>query len=200
MKPPFKQDPAIIAHRKSDHPIEPLILNRWSPRSLLDEPLSQEEIDPLFEAARFAPSCYNEQPWFFLYGKKGSDTWKTLFDLLVPFNQSWCQKAPLLGAILGRTHFAKSGKPSPSFALDTGAAWENMCLEGTSRGLLVHGMGGFDYERGKVALKVPDTHQLLAMFAIGKRGAKELLSPELQAREIPGERKKVSEFTKEGTF
>lgn len=192
--------PEIEKHRKSDAPIHPLLLNRWSPRSILDEPLPQEVIDSLFEAARFAPSCYNEQPWCFLYGKKGTPHWKLFFDLLVPFNQAWCEKAPILGAVLGRTHFEKNGKPSITFAFDTGAAWENLCLEGTSRGLVVHGMGGFNYEGAAQVLKVPSTHQVLAMFAIGKKGPKELLPADLQAKEIPGDRKKRGEFVKEGTF
>ena len=196
----MKEDPAIQNTRKPDHPIHPLILNRWSPRAMTGEAISDGEILSLFEAARWAPSCYNEQPWRFLYAKRETPHWPKFFNLLVDFNKEWCKNAALLGLVVSRKTFERNGKPSATHSLDAGAAWENLSLEGTSRGLVVHGMGGFDYQKAKDGLKVPDEYEVLAMFAVGKRAPKEALPDELQKREAPAERKKIGEFVFEGGF
>lgn len=182
--------------RTPQHPIHPLILRRWSPRAMTGEPLSNEELCSLFEAARWAPSSFNEQPWRFLYALRGSSGFQRLFSLLVPFNQAWTAQAAILGIITSRSTFAKTGKPSPSHALDTGAAWENVCLEGAHRGLVVHGMSGFDYAKAKEEFQIQDPYTIQAMFAIGKQASLETLSTELQSREFPStERKTISEIT-----
>lgn len=188
--------PEIKQHRKADYPIHPLLLNRWSPRSMTGEPLSDEELLPLFEAARWAPSSYNAQPWRFLYGKKETPYWARFFDLLVDFNKQWCSQAAVLGIILSRKTFEQTGKPSRTHALDAGAAWQNICLEGTHRGLVVHGMEGFNYPKAQAL--VPPEFEVLAMFAVGKRAEKSRLSQELQAKEVPSQRKKLAEFVFEG--
>jgi nitroreductase len=179
--------------RKADHPINPLILNRWSPRAMTGEKLEEIEILSLFEAARWAPSSYNKQPWRFLYAKRETPHFKKFFDLLVEFNQGWCHRAALLGVIL-------SEQISTTAMLDTGAAWENLALEGATRGLVVHGMEGFDYEKARQALKIPENVDVLAMFAVGKKAGLEVLSPELQKRELPSTRKPIAEFAFEGQF
>ncbi|MBU6382904.1 MAG: nitroreductase family protein [Verrucomicrobia bacterium] len=184
--------------RKPDHPIQPLILNRWSPRSMSGEPIPNETIEALFEAARWAPSSYNNQPWRFLYGKKGSPHFPLFFDLLTDFNKLWCEKAALLGVIASEKIFEKTKKPSITHAFDTGAAWENLALEGNARNLVVHGMQGFDYEKARASLKIPDAFEVLAMFAVGKPAPKETLPEDLLKRETPSTRKKVSEITFEG--
>lgn len=186
--------------RKADHSIHPLLLNRWSPRAMTGEPITQEELMSLFEAARWAPSSYNNQPWRFLYAKKGTPHFDTFFDLLVEFNKSWCKKAAVLGVVLSEKIFEKTKKPSITHALDTGAAWENLALEGNGRNLVVHGMQGFDYVKAKTVLNVPDEFEVLAMFAVGKPAPKETLSKELQEKEAPSSRKTVSEFVFEGSF
>jgi len=187
--------------RKTEYPIHPLIAERWSPRSMTGESLSDKELFSLFEAARWAPSSFNSQPWRFLYGKRETTDFSRLEELLVPFNKEWCKNAAVLGLTTARINFEKTGKPSPSHALDTGAAWENMCLQGTHLGLVVHGMSGFDYEKARQVLRIPATHEILAMFAIGKRAPKENLSPELQKKEAPStERKPVSQFATSGIF
>lgn len=196
----MKEDPAIHQTRKPDHPIHPLILNRWSPRAMTGEPLPEVEILSLFEAARWAPSCYNDQPWRFLYAKRETPHWPKFFNLLVDFNKQWCQKAALLGLVVSRKTFERNNKPSATHSLDAGAAWENLSLEGTSRGLVVHGMGGFDYEKARQDLKVPEEYEVLAMFAVGKRAPKESLPEELMKREAPADRKKIGEFVFEGEF
>lgn len=183
--------------RKPDHPIHPLILNRWSPRAMTGEPLSDAELFPLFEAARWAPSSYNAQPWRILYVKRDTPHWDRLFQLLIDFNKQWCSKAAVLGLFFSRTTFETNNKSSHTHSFDAGAAWENLCLEGTSRGLVVHGMEGFDYEKAK--LLIPNGYEVHAMFAIGKKASKSSLPAELQQREAPSIRKKISEFAFEGS-
>lgn len=164
------------------------------------ESISEEELMSLFEAARFAPSASNLQPWRFLYAKRDTPYWATFFDLLVGFNQAWCQKAALLCVIVSCKILEKTKTPSPTYAFDAGAAWENFALEGTARNLVVHGMAGFDYLKAKEVLQVPDHYAVLAMCAVGKRAPQETLPEELQKREVPSSRKKVTEFAFEGLF
>lgn len=186
--------------RKSDYPIHPMILNRHSPRAMTGETLSDEEIFSLFEAARWAPSSYNEQPWRFLYAKRETAHWPLFFELLIDFNKEWCANAALLGVILSCTAFERNHAPSPTHSLDAGAAWENLALEGTQRGFVVHGMQGFNYQKAREILQIPDLYQIHAMFAVGKRAPKETLSEALQKKEVLSQRKKISEFAFEGKF
>lgn len=186
--------------RKTRYQVHPLILNRWSPRSMTGEAMSDEEIFSLFEAARWAPSAYNGQPWRFLYAKRETPSWDIFFNLLVDFNKQWCKNGAVLGLSISRKTFEKNEKPAPTHAFDTGAAWENLCLEGTYRGYVVHGMQGFDYERARSELSIPDTYEVLAMFALGKRAPKSALPLALQEKEAPSERKAIQEFVFEGKF
>lgn len=186
--------------RTADHPIHPLILNRWSPRAMTGEPIEDEELMSLFEAARWAPSSYNNQPWRFVYAKKESVHFATLYNLLVDFNKQWCAKAAVLGVIIGAKNFEKTGKASKTYAMDTGAAWENLALQAWSQGLFAHGMQGFNYEEAKKILQVPEDYDVLAMFAVGKMAPKSTLPKELEEKEFPSLRKPVSEFAFEGVF
>ena len=187
-------------NRKADYPILPLILNRWSPRAMSGEELKHDEVMSLFEAARWAPSSYNNQPWRFIYARRNTPHWDKLFNLLIDFNKSWCEKAALLGLICSLSVFEKNKKPSKTHSLDAGAAWENLALETSHRGWVAHGMEGFDYDKAKIDLKIPAEYEVLAMFAVGKKGRKEDLSEELQKKEMPSDRKKLSEFVFEGQF
>ncbi len=196
----MKLDPEIAQNRKADHPIDPLILNRWSPRSMTGETLSDEEIMSLFEAARFAPSSYNGQPWHFLYAKRETAQWPLFFNLMIEFNQSWTKNAALLILVISAKNFAHNNKPSRTHSFDTGAAWMSLALEASSRGLVAHGMEGFDYVRAQKDLEIPDNYQVEAMVAIGKRAPKEKLPQDLQERETPSPRKPVKEFIRMGKF
>ena len=189
-----------MQERKADHPIHPLILNRWSPRAMTGEKISEEIWQSLLEAARFAPSCYNEQPWRFIYAVSGTAAFDQFLATLVEFNQTWASKAGILCVVASRKTFEKTQKPSVTHAFDAGAAWENLALEGSNRGLVVHGMGGFDYAKARIATKIPEDFELLMMFAVGKRAPKESLPPDLQKKESPSDRKPISEFAFEGTF
>lgn len=186
--------------RQPDYPIHELILNRWSPRAMSGEGLTDEELMPLFEAARWAPSSYNAQPWRFILAKRETEHWSRLFELLVPFNQSWAKNAGALALIISHKIFEHNGKPSDTHSFDTGAAWENLALEGSAQGLVIHGMQGFDYEKAKTNCKIPEDYQVEAMIAIGKPGSKKDLDPETQKKETPSNRKPLSELLFHGVF
>jgi nitroreductase len=186
--------------RKADHPIESLFVERWSPRAMSGEPLSDGEILTLFEAARWAPSTYNEQEWRFLYARRETPQWPLLFDLLVEGNQAWCKNAALLCVIVAHKVFAKNGKPNPVHLFDVGAAFENLALQGTAMGLVVHGMQGFDFDKARTALHVPDDYAVAAMFAAGRPAPVDVLPEQLREREKPTGRKPVEEFICEGAF
>jgi nitroreductase len=187
-------------NRKADRAIDKIFLDRWSPRAMTGEPISQEELLTLFEAARWAPSSYNGQPWRMLYARRGTKHWQTFFDLLVEFNQSWVKTAGALVLFISRTHFDFNGEPSVTHSFDTGAAWENLALQGWLKGLVVHGMQGFDYERARTALNIPEGFQVEAMCAIGKPADPATLSEDLRAKEAPSERRKLEETICEGPF
>src|SRR3989338_7647285 len=186
--------------RKPEHKINPLILSRWSPRSMTGEEISDEELMSLFEAARWAPSSYNNQPWRFIYAKRNTNHWGRLFSLMVEFNQSWTKNAAVLVAVISKKIFDHNNQPSVTHSFDTGAAWENLALQAESMGLVTHGMQGFDYEKAKKELEIPEDYSVEAMVAIGKRGRKEDLPKEMQEREIPSERKPLKDIIMEGKF
>ena len=116
-------------NRNSNHKINPLFINRWSPRSMTGDSLDDETLMSLFEAARWAPSSYNNQPWRFLYAKKGTPNWNVFFNLLVEGNKIWAKNAAVLVVIISRKNFEHNGKPSITHQFDAGAAWENLALE-----------------------------------------------------------------------
>lgn len=186
--------------RKADYPISSFILNRWSPRAMSGEPITKDELFTLFEAARWAPSCYNNQPWIFIYGMQGTEAWKTLHALQVPFNQEWTQKSSALVLVVSKNNFYHNDKPAVTHSFDTGAAWMALALEGHMKGLVVHGMQGFDYEKAKTKLHIPRDYTVEAMIAIGRPAPKETLSPELQAKEVLSTRRPVTDFVMEGAF
>jgi nitroreductase len=184
--------------RNVDHDCNDLFPNRWSPRSMSGESLSDKEINSLFEAARWAPSCMNSQPWRFFYARKNTPDWETYFNLLKPGNKLWCVSAGVLIVMAARKTLGE--KASPTFAFDTGAAWENLALQANIMGLVCHGMAGFDYAAAKTELNLTDDYEVLAMAAIGKPGKKENLPEALREREKPSDRISLEEFVVEGTF
>ena len=198
MEHPFKEE--IAQSRQSEYPINPLILNRWSPRSMTGEEMGDDELMPLFEAARWAPSSYNNQPWRFLYARRNTANWPLFYDLMVEFNKEWTKNAAALVVVVSASLFDHNQKPCRTHSFDTGAAWMAMAIEGASRGYVVHGMEGFDYQKAKLALGIPDDHQVEAMVAIGKRAPISALPPELQKKEKPSPRKSIDEIAIEGKF
>ncbi len=190
----------VRKQRKTNYDIHPLILNRWSPRSMNGEELSDDELMPLFEAARWAPSSYNAQLWRFVYAKRQTKFWDTFVDLLLEGNRAWAQQAAVLVVVTSRKLFERNDKPAATYAFDAGTAWENLALEGTRRGLVVHGMQGFDYEKARRELYVPENYEVLAMIAIGKRAPKESLPSHLQEMECPNDRRPLDEIIVAGCF
>ena len=196
----MSQLPDPLEHRKADWPIEPIFLKRWSPRAMTGESLRDDELMTLFEAARWAPSTYNEQEWRFLYARRDSAHWQTFFDLLAEANQVWCKRAAALVVVLSHKVFTRNGKPNPVHTFDSGSAFENLALQGGAMGLVVHGMAGFDRDRARSALKVPHDYDVEAMIALGRPGTPRDLPEELQKIEKPSGRKKVNEIAREGPF
>ena len=186
--------------REPDRPIEPLLLRRWSPRAMSGQPIAEEELLTLFEAARWAPSTYNEQEWRFLYARRETSHWSVFLDLLVEGNRVWCQRAAMLAVILAHRVFERNGKPNPVHLFDCGNAFENLALQGTAMGLVVHGMQGFDFDRARSVLGVPEDYAVVAMFAVGRPGDPALLPEPLREREVPSGRRPVREFIREGAF
>ena len=186
--------------RKSTFPINPLILNRWSPRAMTGEDLDNEEIMSLFEAARWAPSSYNNQPWRFIYAKRNTEHWERMFSLLAEGNKSWAKNSALLVVVISRKNFEFNEKPARTHQFDTGSAWENLALEAFSRGLVAHGMQGFNYDKARIDLIIPDDFEVMAMIAIGKKGSREGLPPELQEKEKLTDRKPLKDIIMEGLY
>ncbi|MBI5388765.1 nitroreductase family protein [Candidatus Woesearchaeota archaeon] len=189
-----------INQRAVEHNIDPLFAERWSPRAMNGDFITDEQLSTLFEAARWAPSSYNEQPWRFLYAKRGTKNWDTFFGLMGEFNQSWTNNAAVLVVIVSKKTFTHNTSQNVVHSFDAGAAWENLALQATRMGLVTHGMAGFDYEKARKELKVPEDFTIDAMVAIGKHGKKDMLPKEMQEREFPSDRKKVSEIAWEGGF
>jgi nitroreductase len=186
--------------RKADYPIEPLLLDRWSPRAMSGEAISIEELMILFEAARWAPSSFNAQQWRALYAKRDTSHWQTFFDLLVDANKVWAKDAGVLVVFISRKNFDHNNEPSITHSYDAGAAWENFALQGFRQGLVVHGMEGFDYQRARQELRIPEEFDVLAMAAVGRPGSKDSLPEKLRARESPNDRRKLSDSVFEGPF
>jgi nitroreductase len=186
--------------RTADRPIQPIFLRRWSPRAMSGAAVSADDLATVFEAARWAPSTYNEQEWRFLYAHREGAHWQTFFDLLGEGNRAWCHRAGVLVVVLSHMVFARSGKPNRVHTFDAGAAFENLALQGCSMGLVVHGMMGFDYDRAKTALAVPDDYAVEAMVAIGHPGDPADLPEALRKIETPSQRKPVGELAHEGKF
>jgi nitroreductase len=186
--------------RKPDFEIERLLVDRWSPRAMSGEGISHDELMRLFEAARWAPSSFNAQQWRALYAHRNSAHWPVFLGLLVEGNKAWAKSAGVLVVFISRKTFEHNGEPSVTHSYDTGAAWENFALQGFRQGLVVHGMEGFDYERARAELRIPEEFQVEAMAAVGRPGAKESLPPKLQERESPNDRRKLTESIREGPF
>jgi nitroreductase len=165
------------------------------------EPLSEDEFLPLFEAARWAPSAFNNQHWRFVYATREDEEWDTFVDLLNEANQAWATEAGVLVAIFSKTTFEHNGEAAATRSFDTGAAFQNLALEGSRRGLAVHPMAGFDWGGAHEALGVPEEEfDVEAMVAIGERADPETLPEDLREREQPSGRKDFDEVVRRGSF
>ena len=186
--------------RHADHPVLPLFLERWSPRAYDPRPIDDDTLMSLFEAARWAPSGFNVQPWLFVYAKRDDAHWDAFFSALIPFNQSWVKNASVLMYVLSDPVMELDGKrePSHSHSFDAGAAWMALALQATNMGLAAHGMTGVDFEAAGKAVNAPDGFRVEAAIAVGYPGDKSVLPEELQAREVKSGRKPLSEIVHHG--
>jgi len=180
--------------------IDSQFLDRWSPRAFDPTPLSDEQLAALFEAARWAPSCYNDQPWLFLYAVTAEDRAR-FAEALLPANQLWTARAPLLLFVLCRRRFAHNSQENRHAPFDAGAAWLSLALQARKLGLHAHAMAGFSRQKAYEILGVPtEDYDIMAAVAVGRRGAAELLPADVAAREKPSERKPLAEVAKEGKY
>jgi nitroreductase len=190
--------------RRPDHDIDPLFTARWSPRAFDGSVIGEGEINSLFEAARWAPSAFNVQPWRFHYARRGTPQWEPFLAGLIPFNRSWAQNASLLIYVLSDTLApAKAGAEptlSHSHSFDAGAAWAQLALQAVRMGLFAHGMTGFDVEEVRRTLNAPARFRIEAAIAVGRVGDKAILPESLQAREEPSSRRPIADFVLEGAF
>ncbi|HPD57659.1 MAG TPA: nitroreductase family protein [Smithellaceae bacterium] len=185
--------------RKPEYDVDEIFLNRWSPRAMSGEEIEEKVLFQLFEAARWAPSSNNNQPWRFIYARRNTKHWDTFFDLLAEGNKNWAHNAAVLLVVVSKTTF-DNNKHARTHSFDAGAAWENFALQGSLLGLVVHGMQGFDYDEAKKVLEIPDDYQVEAMIAVGRPGRKEDLPDYQQEREFPSSRKSIVEIAMEGVF
>jgi nitroreductase len=185
--------------RIADHEVHPQFVERWSPRAMSGEPLTHAEMRSLFEAARWAPSSGNGQPWRFAYALAKTPAFETFFDLLVESNRVWCARAGALVVLASRA-VRDTGASVRTHALDAGAAWMSMALQGQHMGLVVHGMAGFDYDRAHAVLGAPDAFVIQAMIALGRPGNVDDLPEKLRAREVKSGRDPIDAFVAEGSF
>lgn len=190
--------------RQTAHPINPVFTQRWSPRAFSGEALSQEQVLTLLEAARWAPSASNVQPWHFVYALRGTSGWQPIFDSLVPANQTWAAHAGAIVVVTSAKERATQAQgelvPNPWHAFDAGAAWMSLALQASLSGLAAHAMGGFDSDKLRQAIGVPASHAIHAVVVVGKQGDKASLPEALQARELPSDRKPLAEVVSEGRF
>ena len=190
----------VHTYRRADHPIDVLFLERWSPRAMSGEPVTPAELLRLFEAARWAPSSYNEQPWRLLYARRDTPAWPLFFELLVDANKAWTHRAGVLLLIVSKRTFAHGGQANPVHIYDAGAAWMSLALQAVHEGLVVHGMAGFDRDRAREVLRIPEDFGIGAMAAIGRPGRVADLPTAMQSREVPSGRRPLAETAFEGMF
>lgn len=174
--------------------LEP-ILHRWSPRAFADREVPSADLKKAFEAARWAASSFNEQPWRFLVGRRGDATYAKILEALVPFNQGWARSAPVLILSVARRHFTKNGEINRHSWHDTGAAMANLAAQATALGLHTHSMAGLDHDKAKALFHIPDDFETVAVTALGYLGDAETLPEELRkTEEQPRQRKDLKEM------
>jgi len=185
-------------------PIADLIAHRWSPRAIdPDQPVRREQLVALLEAARWAPSCFGDQPWRYLVWDRFRDVsrWQQAFECLAEGNQVWAKNAPLLMLSIVAPNFGHNNQPNRWAQYDTGAASENLCLQATALGLVAHQMGGFDSDQAKARFNIPADYTCMAMIAVGHPALAEGLPDALRHKELATrERKPLSQIVFEGSW
>jgi nitroreductase len=189
--------------RQPDHAVAPEFPARWSPRAFTDRVVSEAEVMSLLEAARWAPSASNNQPWRLVWARRGEDGFAAIRDALSGINPVWAGKAGVLFVVASKdtvTNRDGAEVANRTAGFDTGAAWMSLALQARTMGLDAHAMGGFDKDKLSAAVALPPGHTLHCVVAVGERGPAESLSEDLQAREKPSGRKPVAEIAVHGQF
>jgi nitroreductase len=186
----------------ADHPVHDFILKRWSPRAFSSKPVPPDVLRSLFEAARWAPSSNNEQPWAYLVAtKEDPESYAKTLGVLVEFNANWAKNAPVLALAVAKLNFSKNSTPNRNAPYDLGASAALLSVEATSRGLFVHQMAGFDPHKARQVFEIPSDWDASAALAIGYAGDLESLSQPLKDRELaPRTRKPLREFVMTGKW
>ena len=184
--------------RAAQAAVEQMFLDRWSPKSFVPGPITDEQIASLFEAARWAPSASNRQPWEFHYAVDGPE--RELFNsLLNDRNQLWATRASMI-VIVTAKKIADDGRPIRTAQFDTGAAWMSMALQAKALGLATRAMGGIKLDEVYEKLSISrDTHEVIIAIAVGKQGTTDDLHEDFRAGEKPNDRMPVSEFARKWT-
>lgn len=184
-------------NKENIFPLEENLEKRWSGRIYADKAVEKDDLLSLFEAARWSASCFNEQPWRFLVGVKGDDTYNRIFDILVEFNQDWAKTAPVLVLAYAKKTFTQNGKPNMHSWYDTGQAMASLTVQATHLDLNVHQMGGYDRNRAQQELIQDDDFEPICVAAIGYREDPEKVPEELTEREFaPQNRKALVDIVK----
>ena len=190
--------------RRPTHPIDKVFTERWSPRAFAKDEITEDELLTLIEAARWAPSAYNSQPWRFVYARRDTPQFATLLACLGEFNQSWAKHAAALVFVVSNSVLRPPGGdkdvPSYSHSFDAGAAWAYLALQATKSGWYTHGMTGVDFDKAFADLGVHAGFRVEAAVAVGRLGDKSQLPEGLQAREVPSDRQPLANIAFEGRF
>ena len=187
----------VKGRREPKYDIDPLFVNRYSPRAL-ERDMDEEDLMACFEAARWAPSSFNNQSWRFVYATYEDEEWDKLNGFVNEFNRSWAENGYALVVVLSKTTFDHNGEESVTHSFDTGAAWENFALEATRRDLAAHGMQGIHYDKIEDELDVPEEFEIEMMIAVGSKGDEDALDEDMQSK--PNGRKEMEEIVNKGNF
>lgn len=189
--------------RQPDHPVAPQFPARWSPRSFTDRALTEAEVMSLLEAARWAPSASNHQPWRLVWARRGEAEFDRLHGCLTGNNLTWTAKAAALVVVASKdtvTNRDGAEVANRTAGFDTGAAWMSLALQAQTMGLFAHAMGGFDKDKLAAAVHLPEGHTLHCVVAVGEQGPAEALPDDLRDREKPSGRKPLAETARHGRF
>jgi nitroreductase len=194
----------MSTRRNPEFAIDPIFVNRWSPRAFTGEAIDETTLFTLFEAARWAPSASNSQPWRFVYALKDSHHWPAFLSLLSGSNQRWAANASVLVVLVSKTTQMRQGdieaSPLRSHSFDSGAAWAHLSLQALHSGWRTHAIGGFNRDKAREVLGVPEGYSVEVAIAVGRQAERDSLPLDMKEREHPNQRKPVGQFVAEGRF
>ena len=188
----------VAKHRDGLKGVDQQFVNRWSPRSMSGQALSEDQMAGLVEAARWSPSCFNLQPWRFIYSLKDDDYWEKFLGLLIDVNRLWAERAGAMVILLSIDRPSESEDLSPTAAFDTGSAWMSLALQAQTMGLVSHAMWGFHHEAVAEVINMPSNMSARAMIAIGYPGDPADLPEKYRDREFPSSREPLESLMFQG--